>query len=104
MPKPNARKPVFSPLTMNGDRLTETLFAECRRRNMTLKQIGEAAGLTGSTLNTLLRERHVVPKYDTIRRLASAIGARIAIITEDGQTVDPYGPKQQQGSTAGTDD
>jgi transcriptional regulator with XRE-family HTH domain len=90
---------------MNGDRLTEALFAESRRRDMTLRQIGEAAGLTGATLNTLLKERHVVPKYDTIRRLASAVGARIAIITEDGRTVDPYGPKeQQQESAAGADD
>ncbi len=89
---------------MNGDRLTEALFAECRRRNMTMRQIGEAAGLTGSTLSTLLRERHVVPKYDTIRRLASAIGARIAIITEDGQTVDPYGPKERQERSTGADD
>jgi transcriptional regulator with XRE-family HTH domain len=84
---------------MSGDPFTEVLFAESRRRNMTLREISEAAGLTGSTLNTLLRERHVVPKFDTMRRFALAVGARLVIVTDDGRTIDPYGvtPRDDQG-------
>jgi transcriptional regulator with XRE-family HTH domain len=59
---------------------------------LTLDEISEAASITTTTLNSLLKERHVVPKFETIRRLATAVGGRIAIITEDGRMIDPYAP------------
>ena len=94
MAQRNARKPKFVPMSMSGEPMVDALFAESRRKEMTLDQIGEAASLTGSTLNTLLKERHVVPKFRTIRQLASAVGVRIILETEDGRRIDPYGPKE----------
>jgi transcriptional regulator with XRE-family HTH domain len=92
--KPNTRPPKFTPRTMSGDPMLDALFAEYRRKGMTLDKIGEAASLTGSTLNSLLKERCVVPKFQTVRKLADGAGVRMVLITEDGRAIDPYASKE----------
>ena len=94
MARHNAGKPIFTPRSMSGDRMIDALFAEYRRKEMTLGEISEAASLTGSTLNSLLKERCVVPKFRTIRQLATGAGVRIILETEDGRRIDPYGPRE----------
>ena len=94
MKKRNARKPKFVPLSMSGEHAIDAIFAEYHRKGMTLDQISEAASLTGSTLNSLLKERCVVPKFRTIHKLATGAGVRIILETEDGRRIDPYGPKE----------
>lgn len=59
--------------------IIDRLIEERRRRNMTQKQLADAAGLTQSAV-ARLESKKAVPQLDTFLQIASALGCSLEIV------------------------